>query len=175
MMPREAGTTRDCTMAGGEQVRATVAASALMLTLAEPAFSAEKQSWGFVQSGKDVLLSYGVPESESITLPFWCYAAPKRIEIVNTVLPGKPRKGQPLTTTLRNGAGTAAYAGKIGQDAGHETFHFAASTAAEPKVVDILKSGTTLTIGIPGKQDRVPLRGVAKPLAQFEAACFGRR
>jgi hypothetical protein len=54
-------------------------------------------------------------------------------------------------------------------------FHFEASTAADPKVVDVLRSGTSLTISIPGKQHRVPLRGVAKPLAQFETACFRRR
>jgi hypothetical protein len=41
-------------------------------------------------------------------------------------------------------------------------------------VLSILKSGTSLAIAIPGKQVRVPLRGIAKPLAQFEAACFGR-
>jgi hypothetical protein len=43
------------------------------------------------------------------------------------------------------------------------------------EVVDILRSGTTLTIGIPGRQFRVPLKGVANPLAQFEAACLGKR
>ena len=56
-----------------------------------------------------------------------------------------------------------------------EQFHVEAPTAAEPKVVDILKSGTSLTISIPGKQVRVPLRGVARPLAQFETTCFGKR
>ena len=56
-----------------------------------------------------------------------------------------------------------------------EGFYFEASTAAEPKVVDILKSGTSLTIGIPGKREVVPLRGVAGPLAQFEAACLRKR
>src|SRR5262245_50995202 len=139
-------------------------ASALMLAVAAPAQAAEKQSWGFVTSGKDVLLSYGVPESEAVTISFWCEGSTRRIEIVTTILPAKPRKGQPLKTTLGNGAVTATYEGQIGQDAAHETFHFAASTAAEPKVMDVLKSGTALTIGIPGKQERVPLRGIAKPL-----------
>jgi hypothetical protein len=32
-----------------------------------------------------------------------------------------------------------------------------------------------LTIGIPGKQVRVSLRGITRPLANFETACFGRR
>ncbi|MFL5071775.1 MAG: hypothetical protein ACJ8D9_19525 [Xanthobacteraceae bacterium] len=157
-------------------MRITLAASALMLALAVPAGGANKRSWDFVEADKEtVQLVYGVPESEAVTISFWCEAKPKRIDIVTTVLPPRLRKGQPVKTTLSNGIVTAAYAGKIGYDTAHESFHLSASTAAEPKVVSILKSGTWLTIAIPGKQVRVPLRGIAKPLAQFEAACFGRR
>ena len=156
-------------------MRITLAASALMLALAAPAHGANKESWGFVESGKEAFLVYGVPESEALTISFICDTAAKRIEIITSVLPRKPRKDQPLTTTLSNGAATAAHGGKIGFSPDHEQFHFAAPAAAEPKVVDILKSGTSLTISIPGKQVRVPLRGVARPLAQFEIACFGKR
>jgi hypothetical protein len=157
-------------------MRITLAASALMLALAGHAAGANKESWDFVEADKmTVELVYGVPESDAVTIAFWCETRRKRIEIVTTVLPPRPRKGQPVKTTLSNGAITAAYDGKIGYDAAHESFHFAASTAAEPTVVDILKSGTSLTIGIPGKQVRVPLRGIAKPLAQFRITCFGRR
>ena len=155
-------------------MRLALMASAVTLALAVPAQGANKQSWGFVESGKEALLVYGVPESDIITISFICEATQKRIEIVTTVLPSKPRKGQPLRTTLTNGAVTAAHGGNVGHHPEHG-FHFEASTAAEPKVVDVLRSGTSLTIGIPGKQHRVPLRGVAKPLAQFEAACFRRR
>jgi hypothetical protein len=42
-------------------------------------------------------------------------------------------------------------------------------------MMDILKSGSSLAIGIPGKQESVPLKGVAKPLARFETACFRGR
>ena len=85
------------------------------------------------------------------------------------------RRRQPVTTTLRNGAVTAAYDGKFGYTSSEEGFYFEASAAAEPKVVAILKSGTSLTISIPGKQERVPLKGAAAPLAQFETACFRSR
>ena len=159
-------------------MRVTLAASALMLALAAPAQGIDKQVWAFFKSDKETLLFYGVPESEAVTLIFRCEAKRegKRIEIISTVLPRKPRKGQPATTTLSNGAVAAAYRGKFGYGSSEEEgFHFEASTVAEPAVTDILKSGTSLTISIPGKHERVPLRGVAKPLAQFETACFRKR
>lgn len=65
-------------------------------------------------------------------------------------------------TTLSNGTATAAYDGKIIYSKVDEGFFFEAYIAAEPKSVDILKSGTTLTISIIGKQQRVPLRGVGR-------------
>jgi hypothetical protein len=136
-----------------------------------PAHGAEKQSWGFARSGKEVQVAYGIPESEVVTIVFRCEA--KRIEIISTVLPRRPRKGQPARTTLSNGSLRAVYDGKFGSSS--EGFYFEASTAADPKVVGILKSGTSLTISTPGKHERVPLKGVAAPLAQFEAACFRRR
>jgi hypothetical protein len=157
----------------GRNVRVTLAAVALMLALAAavPAQGADKYSWDFVRSGQEVQLSYGVPESDIATVTFRCVA--KRIEIISTVLPRRPKKGQPVRTTLRNGAVVAAYDGKLGYTSSEEGFYFEASAAAEPKVVAVLKSGTSLTISVPGKQERVPLRGVAAPLAQFERACFG--
>src|SRR5205807_3079530 len=129
------------------------------------------------KSDKETLLFYGIPESEAVTLIFRCEAKRegKRIEIVSTVLPAKPRKGQSARTTLSNGVVIAVYNGKFGHSSSSEGFHFEASTAAEPKVVDILKSGTSLTISIAGKHERVPLRGVTGPLARFETACFRNR
>jgi hypothetical protein len=157
-------------------VPAAAIALALMLALAAPAQALNKEEWGFARSGEMVQVSYGIQESDvGVTIIFRCEGKPKRIEIISTVLPPKPRKGQSVKTTLSNGKATAAYDGKFGRDKGEEGgFYFQAIAAADPKVVEILKSGTTLTIGIPGQQQRVPLRGVAKPLAQFEKACFGR-
>jgi hypothetical protein len=155
-------------------MRVALAAYAFMAALLSPVRGADRQVWDFVESGGEARLFYGVPESDTLTIVFACEAKPRRIEIVSTVVPPQPRKGQSLKTTLRNGADTAAYGGKIGHGASGG-FYFEAAVAAQPKVVDVLKSGTTLTISIPGKQERVPLRGVAAPLARFEAACFGRR
>ena len=101
-------------------------------------------------------------------------ALDESIEIVTSVLPRNPKKGQALQTTLGNGTVTAVHDGRIGHHSEHG-FHFAASTPAEPKLVGVLKSGTTLTIGVPGERIRVPLKGIAKPLAQFEAVCLHKR
>ena len=60
-------------------MRVTLAASALMLALAAPTQGADKQSWGFVESGQEALLVYGIPESDIITLSFICEPKPKRI------------------------------------------------------------------------------------------------
>ena len=154
-------------------MRVALAASALLLTLAVPTRGADKYSWDFDKSGEEVQLSYGVPESEIVTITFRCKA--KRIEIVSTVLPRKPKKGQAVRTTLSNGAATTAYDGKFNYTSSEEGFYFIASAAAEPKVVAVLKSGTSLKISVPGKEERVPLRGIAGPLAQFEIACFRSR
>jgi len=154
-------------------MRVALAAAAAMLVLAAPVPGADKYSWDFVRSGQEVQLSYGVPESEIVTIVFRCKA--KRIEIVSTVLPRRPKKGQAVRTTLSNGAATAAFDGKFGYTSSEDGFYFEASAAAEPKVVTVLKAGTSLTISIPGKQERVPLKGVARPLAQFETACFRSR
>jgi hypothetical protein len=148
----------------------------LTIALSVSAQGANRFSWGFLKTGEsEASLVYGVSESDIVTLVFACDTKKKRIEIVTTVLPPKRRKGQALRTTLRSGAVTAAYDGKVGQSPSSEEFHFEASAAAEPKVMDILKSGSSLVIGIPGRQVSVPLMGVTKPLAQFETACFRRR
>jgi hypothetical protein len=157
----------------GRTMRIIFAAVTVMLAVVAPAQAANKQSWNFVKSGDEAQLGYGVPESDAATLIFRCNTKTKRIEIVTTVLPRKPKKDQTLRTTLTNGGLTAAYDGKIGMSV--EDHHFVTDVAAEPKAVAILKGGALLTIGIRGRQVQVPLRGVAKPREQFEEACFGKK
>ncbi len=155
-------------------MRLPLAVAALTLAHAAPAAAIDKESWDFYKSADMAQVGYGVPESDIITITFRCFFKKKPIEIVTSVLPKKPKKGAALKTTLTNGAVTASYDGKIGYHSEHG-FHFEASAPAEPKLMDVLKSGTTLTISVPGRQVRVPLKGVAKPLAQFETACLRKR
>lgn len=149
-----------------------VALAAMMILLALPASGAERQSWGYVTSGETLQLFYGVPESDSLTIAFICRPKAKQIEVVSSVMPEGPKKGQLRTTILNNGVSSETFDGALaGEDA--DSLHFSSTVPAERKVTDILKSGRRLTIRMAGKRQSVPLRGAQKPLAQFEAACFG--
>ena len=157
------------------KMRTQLSLLAMLMALALPAQAAEKQSWDFVKAGETIQFSYGVPESHAVTIIFRCEAAGKRVEIVSTVVPRNAKKGQAAKTTLSNGVATVVYDGRFGQDAEDDGFHFVTSVSADSNVFAVLKSGKTLTITTPGRQMRVPLKGVAKPIAQFEAACFGAK
>jgi len=157
------------------KMRAKLSLLAMLTVLAAPAQAAEKQSWDFIKSGETIQFSYGVPESHAVTIIFRCEAAGQRVEIVSTVVPRNPKKGQAARTTLSNGSTTVVYDGTFGRDSEDDGFYFRAHVPAEPNVFAVLKSGKTLTISLPGARDRVPLKGVAKPIAQFEAACFGAK
>jgi hypothetical protein len=125
-------------------MRITLAAFAVMLALTESAEALNKFSWGFIKlDASEVQLSYGVPESDIVALTYICNTKSKRVEIVTSVLPANRKKGQPLRTTFRNGAVMAVYDGKVGFSKPSEEYHFAVSMAAEPKVMDILRSGTS--------------------------------
>jgi hypothetical protein len=154
-------------------VSALTLAPAALLALAAPAHALNKESWDFYKSGDMAQFGYGVPESDIITITYRCYFKKKQIEIVTAILPRKPKKGAPLKTTLTNGKITVSHDGKIGHHSEHG-YHFAAYASAEPKLLDVLRSGTTLTISVPGEKVRVPLKGVTKPMAQFESACLKR-
>jgi hypothetical protein len=156
-------------------MRTKLSLVAMMMALAAPAQAAERQSWDFIKSGQTIQFSYGVPESHAVTIIFRCEAEGKRVEIVSTAAPRNPKKGQAAKTTLSNGTVTVAYDGKFGRDSEDDGFHFIAHVSADPNVFAVLKSGKTLTISLPGGRERVPLKGVAKPMAQFEQACFGAR
>ena len=157
------------------KLRTKLSLLAMLAAFAAPAQAAEKQSWNFVKAGETIQFAYGVPESHAVTIIFRCEAAGQRVEIVSTVMPRNPKNGQAARTTLSNGSTTVVYDGKFGRDSEDSGFHFTTSVAAEPNVFAVLKSGKTLTISLPGGRDHVPLKGVAKPLAQFEAACFGAK
>ncbi len=152
-------------------MRVTMAAGALTIALAASAAGAERQQWGFVDAGGEAQLFYGIPDSGSLTIAFICKSEQRQLELVTTVLPRRPRKGDTLRTTLRNGAVAASFVGTLGHT-DEEGYFSEASAAFAPTVLDVVRSGARLTISVPGKQERVPLRGIAGPLAKFETACF---
>ncbi len=144
----------------------------LLILSAAPAQAASRQVWGVEKTDEAVHLYYGVPESDSVTIAFVCKTRTKQIEIVSTILPEKSKKGEPITTILSNGTETADHDGKVvGDDP--DDLHVEAIMPADRKVTAVLKAGRSLSIRVRGRLERVPLRGAAKPLAEFEKLCFG--
>jgi hypothetical protein len=138
--------------------------------LATPA-AAEKQSWGFVKSGSEALLVYGIPESEAVTLSFICEPKKKQIDVVTTVLPATVTVGQAATIKLSNGAASLDFKGKVGRDNADSGKHVSALTGLDPRLFDLLDNGTSVRIDALGAHDSVPLRGIKGPLAQMRRAC----
>jgi hypothetical protein len=143
----------------------------LVALLATAASAAEKQSWGFVTSGDEVLLVYGVPESEAVTLSFICAPKRKRITVVTTVLPDNAQAGRAVTIRLVNGATTLDYPGKTGRDSAEDGVHASAEIAIDPRLYDLLAKGKSVRVEVAGARDTVPLAGVQRPLARMRAAC----
>jgi hypothetical protein len=147
----------------------------LPLAAVVPAVAAEKQSWGFVTSGDEVLLVYGVPESEAVTLSFICTPKRRWLTVVTTVLPDKARLGRAATIRLVNGAASLNYAGKIGRDNAESGLHVSAEIAIDPRIYDLLAKGTSVRVEVQAQQasarEAVPLKGMQAPLARMRAAC----
>lgn len=141
-----------------------------MLPTAAPA-SADKQSWGFIKSSSDVLLVYGVPESEAVTLSFICDPKKNRIDIITTVLPSGAKVGRLGTIKLTNGSSSLEFKGKVGRDNEESGEHFSALTAIDPRLFDLLENGTSIRIDAMGARDSVPLTRIKGPLAQMRRAC----
>lgn len=151
--------------------RSTLPFVLALLLSAAPAASAETQSWGFVRSGSEALLVYGVPESEAVTLSFICEPKKKQIDVVTTVLPAKSKLGRQATIKLTNGSASLAFNGKVGRDNADSGEHVSAITAIDARLFDLLENGTSVRIDALGAHDSVPLKGIKGPLAQMRKAC----
>ncbi len=153
------------------RIAVSCAIGALLLTAAAPAAAAlDKQSWGFVKSGDERFLVYGVPESDIITLSFICTPKKKSVEVVTTVLPDKIKAGREGKIRLSNGSASLEFAGKTGGDI-EDGFHLAATTPIDAKIFDLLDKGTAVRIEALGSKDSITLSGIKKPLAQMRQEC----
>ena len=141
-----------------------------VLLAAAPA-SADKQRWGFVRSDRAAVLFFGVPESEEGTLYLVCEPSRKSIAIITRVMPRSTRHGRPGKIKLSNGSSSLEFAGKTVQANEDAGVHFEASTAIDPRLFELLETGTSLRIESLGARESVPLRGVKGPLGQMRKAC----
>jgi hypothetical protein len=78
------------------------------------------------------------------------------------------------TAHLKLGNGTAVldYAGQTVANEMDGTVNIEVSVTLDPKLIALLKAGTTLTVDIPGKQTAIPLKDAAPHVADFEKACL---
>lgn len=152
------------------RIAMSCATGALLLTATAAPAAMNKQSWGYIKSGDERFLVYGVPESDIITLSFICDTKKKTVEVVTTVLPVKVKAGRAGKIKLSNGPASFEYAGMTGgnNDMG---FHLAATIPIDAKMFDFLDKGTAVRIDTPGKSDSVTLNGIKKPLAQMRQEC----
>ena len=152
-------------------MRASVFCGVFAALLAAPAASADKPQWDFVKSDRDVRLFYGVPESESITLSLICQPKRKRLSIISAVLPNKVGGKRSGKITLSNGSSTLEYAGRTVPERGEGPATIEASIAIDPRLFDLLETGSSLVIQSLGARESVPLDGVKPPLSQMRSVC----
>jgi hypothetical protein len=146
----------------------------LSLTIPGLALGAGEQ-WDFVRSDSDMTLFYGIPESDDLTVSIVCDPARKQIDLINLVLPPKPRLATTLKVKLSNGSGTREYSGKVGRDRNGGPFFSESRLGFDGDLFDFLKTGSRLTVEVPGKRTAIPLAGLSKPLALMRQACLGGR
>jgi hypothetical protein len=161
---------------GRALMRMTFVCALLATVLTAMPASAGKRTWDFVKSdaGKpdsDVLLVYGVPESEDVTLSFICKPKQKKITVVSTVLPANARLGRAGKVKLANGTSSLEYSGKVGQDNEDSGLHFSATTTIQPRLFDLLEKGTSIRVESFGASENVPLAGIRKSLARMRQVC----
>jgi hypothetical protein len=145
------------------------------LTATALATAAGAQEWSFIQARpNDVMLVYGVPDSDEVTLSVNCNPGRKNLSLVVLVLPRGAKPGQRVRITLTAGGSSAAYDGKVVRDRAHGGSYIEAPASADAMIFDLLKSSQSLTIAVGSTRETVPLKDVAAPLAKMEKACLGR-
>ena len=160
-----------CAGTGKAFMRKSMLCTAVAISLSAAPASADKEQWGFVKSDRNVLLFFGVPESEAVTLSFICEPKRGRIAVVTTALPPTTRPGRPGRIRLSNGSSSLDYAGRTARDNDDAAVHVAASTAIDPRLFGLLETGTSLRIEALGARETVPLAGISGPLSQMRKAC----
>jgi hypothetical protein len=154
-------------------IRMVVVAVLVVVAAASRAPAQEKQQWGFITTAGDARLFYGIPDSHDTALSLICQPKRKRMEIVSMVLPEKAVAGRQVTIRLTNGSASRQYSGRIVRN--RDDTYASASTALEPGLFDLLRTGTSLRLAVASASEDIPLKEVAGPLAKMDRACLGKR
>lgn len=148
--------------------------SSLALVLAAPAGAQEARTWMFNFDSDTAVLQYGTPESDDAVLVIACEPGKKSMRINEFIGSAGLVPGRTAHLKLSNGTAALDYAGQTVANEMDGTVNIEVSVAADPKLIALLKSGSSLTVDIAGKPTAIPLKDAAPHVAEFEKACLRR-
>jgi hypothetical protein len=146
----------------------------LALLLAAPAGAQEARSWMFNFDSDTAVLQYGTPDSDDAVLVIACEPSKKSMHINEFIGSTGLVPGRAAHLKLGNGTAVLDYAGQTVANEMDGTVNIEVSVAFDPKLIALLKAGTTLTVDIAGKPTAIPLKDAAPHVAEFEKACLRR-
>ena len=152
----------------------TIAIGALALVLAAPAGAQAARSWMFNFDSDTAVLQYGTPDSDDAVLVIACEPGKKSMHINEFIGSDKLMPGRTAHLKLGNGTAVVDYAGQTVANEMDGTVNIEVSAPIDPKLIALLKTGSTLTVDIAGKQTAIPLKDAAAHVAEFEKACLRR-
>jgi hypothetical protein len=148
--------------------------SSLALMLAAPAGAQEARTWMFNFDSDTAVLQYGTPDSDDAVLVIACEPGKKSMRINEFVGSANLMPGRAAHLKLANGTAVVDYAGQTVANEMDGTVNIEVSVGVDPKLIALLKTGSTLTVDIAGKQTAIPLKDAAPHVAEFEKACLRR-
>ena len=147
----------------------------LALLLGAPAGAQETRTWMFNFDSDTAVLQYGSPQSDDAVLVITCEPAKHTMHINEFIGSESLEPGRTAHLKLISGTVTLDYAGQTVTNEMDGTVNIEVTAPTDPKLIALLKTGTTLTVDVAGKQTTIPLKGAAPHVAEFEKACPGRR
>ena len=146
----------------------------LALLLAAPAGAQEARTWMFNFDSDTAVLQYGTPDSDDAVLVIACEPGKKTMRINEFVGSASLVPGRAARLKLGNGTASLDYAGQTVANEMDGTVNIEVTAALDPKLIAVLKAGSTLTVDIAGKPTAIPLKDAAPHVAEFEKACLRR-
>jgi len=146
----------------------------LVLALAAPAGAQEARSWIFNFDSDIAVLQYGTPESDDAVLVIACDPRKRSMRINEFIGSASLVPGHAARLKLGNGTAVVDYAGQTVANETDGTVNVEVSVAVDPKLIAMLKTGSSLTVDVAGKQTAIPLKDAAPHVAEFEKACLRR-
>ena len=150
------------------------AIGSLALLFAASAGAQEGRTWLFNFDSDTAVLQYGTPDSDDAVLVIACEPGKKTMRINEFIGSANLVPGRSAHLKLGNGTAVLDYAGQTVANEMDGTVNIEVSARVDPKLIALLKAGTTLTVDIAGKQTAIPLKDAAPHVAEFEKACLRR-